>query len=382
MADSTKIEWCDSTFNPWIGCTRVSPACDDCYAARSTPARALGVAWGPREPRRRTSEANWKLPLRWESQHEAFATQYGRRRRVFCASLADVFDNAVPPEWRQDLFELIRLTPHLDWLLLTKRPQNIVRMVNDHGAIAGNGTCYLPANVWLGTTVEDQQRADQNIPALLRTIGEIGACTLFLSCEPMLGPVDVFDHLTGELLHTSGNGYEPGFINWVICGGESGPQARPMQTAWARSLRDQCDAAGVPFLFKQWGEWLGEHQDGSDQHEPMELNTTDHPVRVGKKAAGRHLDGSLHDGFPQTISSKAPRRANTMEYSAIRARASRWAREKGLAWNKAFDLSAQQEGYDNALHLIKVAITCDPAAVKEWWARPSTRARYGLGEKT
>ena len=227
MSETTFIEWCDSTFNSWIGCTKVSPACDDCYAARSTPARALGVVWGPHEQRHRTSNANWKQPLRWEAKAAEFLAQHGRRRRVFCASLADVFDNAVPPQWREDLFDLIRLTPNLDWLLLTKRPQNIVRMVQESGAIAGNGMRFLPDNVWLGTTVEDNTRARLNIPALLRTIPLLGARTLFLSVEPMLSRVDVFNPSTGELLHTSGDDNQPGWINWVICGGESGPGARP-----------------------------------------------------------------------------------------------------------------------------------------------------------
>ncbi|HEY8361099.1 MAG TPA: DUF5131 family protein, partial [Ramlibacter sp.] len=135
MAENTSIEWCDHTFNPWIGCTRVSPGCDNCYAAVSTPARTMGLQWGAGQPRHRT--LTWSLPKRWNARHEAFFAIHGRRQRVFCASLADVFDNQVPPEWRADLFEVIRTTPNLDWLLLTKRPQNIVRMVRESGAIAG-----------------------------------------------------------------------------------------------------------------------------------------------------------------------------------------------------------------------------------------------------
>lgn len=322
MANETKIEWADSTFNPWIGCTRVSPACDDCYAARSTPARTLGVVWGPHEERRLTSAANWKIPLLWQRKADQFASVYGRRRRVFCASLADVFDNAVPSDWRDDLFELIRVTPDLDWLLLTKRPQNIVGMVRRDGSIAGNGIRYLPDNVLLGTTVEDQKRADMNIRALLRTIAEVGARRLFLSVEPMLEAVEVFSKQTGELIHTSGNEYEPGWIDWVICGGESGPNARPMRAAWARDLRDQCAAAGVPFLFKQWGEWAPceniERQrgtvdtafwrDGNWDVQPFNLAADDGHIddepdlyRIGKKAAGRLLDGIEHNEFPRGV---------------------------------------------------------------------------------
>lgn len=335
MSETTSIEWCDSTFNPWIGCTRVSPACDDCYAARSTPARALGVAWGAGEPRRRTSEANWALPERWERQHAEFEAKHGRRRRVFCASLADVFDNEVPAEWRSNLFELIRTTPHLDWLLLTKRPQNIVRMVRSDGSIAGNGTRYLPDNAWLGTTAEDQKRADMNVPALLRCRAELGARVLFLSIEPMLGPVDLTDITlrrgTGDeehfdALHFDGDAeddFDQGTatIDWVICGGESGPKARPMHPDWARSLRDQCETAGTPFLFKQWGEFAPwrpslpvegvlhvSHRDGAAGHAPCEVVTdgqrqtradTVPMAKVGKKAAGRVLDNVTHDGFPE-----------------------------------------------------------------------------------
>jgi len=276
MSETTFIEWCDSIFNPW-GCTWVSPARDDCYAARSTPARALGIAWGPHGARRRTSAENWnwKQPLHWEAKADEFFAQHGRRRRVFCASLADVFDNAVPTEWRQELFEHIRVTPHLDWLLLTKRPQNIVRMVQQCGAIADNGTHFLPDNVWLGTTVEDNTRAQLNIPALLRTIPTLGARTLFLSVEPMLSPVGVFSEITGELLHTSGYDDQPGWINWVICGGESGPKARPMHPDWARGLRDQCAAARVPFFMKQMGGTRDKR--GALEDLPEDLRMRSHP---------------------------------------------------------------------------------------------------------
>lgn len=337
MSENSKIEWTDHTFNPWEGCQKVSPGCDHCYAEARNARFAGGTAinWGPGAPRRRTSAANWRKPVQWNSQHFVECqechwrgSQIGNvngvpvcpnpkcasfdlkraRPRVFCASLADVFDNQVPDAWREDLFELIRTTPNLDWLLLTKRPQNIVRMVRSHGAVAGNGTRYLPDNIWLGTTAEDQARADQNIPALLRTIGDLGTRVTFLSVEPMLGPVIVFSEITGELLHTSGNDLEPGWINWVICGGESGHGARPMHPDWARSLRDQCSDASVPFLFKQWGEWAPGSNWPDDVAIPsgerayfdgQEMDENDSVWRVGKKAAGRHLDGRPHDDFPE-----------------------------------------------------------------------------------
>ena len=255
MAESTKIEWCDSTFNPFIGCTPVSPGCDNCYAARSTPARTLGVAWGPGEPRRRTSDANWKLPERWQRQAAEFRAQHGRRRRVFCASLADVFDNEVPDQWRVDLFKLIAATPDLDWLLVTKRIGNVARMLGDWQTVP-----LLP-NVWLGITVVNQAEADRDVPKLLR----VPAAVRFLSVEPMLGPVDLtnipvggghghheFDPIiTGNVLRRADRGAP--HVHWVICGGESGPKARPMHPDWAHSLRDQCATAGVPFFMKQMG---------------------------------------------------------------------------------------------------------------------------------
>jgi protein gp37 len=333
LSENSKIEWTDHTFNPWEGCQKVSPGCDHCYAESRNARFGGGVAinWGPGAPRRRTSPANWRKPLQWNANHEVFFAEHGHRQRVFCASLADVFDNQVPDDWREDLFELIRTTPNLDWLLLTKRPQNIIRMVREHGAVAGNGTRYLPGNAWLGTTTEDQPRADQNIPALLRTIGELGARVTFLSVEPMLGPIEVFSEITGELLHTSGNDFEPGWINWVICGGESGHGARPMHPGWPRALRDQCAAAGVPFLFKQWGEWTdedwgeraglrdtagvlpsGEFLLATEGYVPpfddgarlaaagnVRLDGRMLMDRVGKKAAGRELDGRTHDEFPR-----------------------------------------------------------------------------------
>lgn len=296
MSATTNIEWCDSTFNPWIGCTRVSPACDDCYAARSTPARTLGVAWGPKEERRRTSAENWKQPLRWEAQAAEFFEQHGRRRRVFCASLADVFDNEVQEPWRLDLFWLILKTPNLDWLLLTKRIGNARHMLREAMCHLDPGAMHqhpLP-NLWVGATVANQAEADRDIPKLLAT----PAAKRFLSIEPMLGPIS-FEGLFAEPRRINDGTNALEVLDWVICGGESGPKARPMRAAWAQSLRDQCAAAGVPFLFKQWGEHLGEHQDGAHDHEPLELNATDDPVRVGKKAAGRLLDGRTHDEFPE-----------------------------------------------------------------------------------
>lgn len=346
MANETNIEWCDSTFNPWIGCTRVSPACDDCYAARSTPARTLGVMWGPGQPRRRTSDANWKLPGQWQRQAAAFHAEHGRRRRVFCASLADWLDNESPDGWLVDLLHLVHTTPDLDWLLLSKRIGNWQAQVTHAAGMAALSAgrqrwpglaewiCdwldgKAPRNVWLGATVVDQTEADRDVPKLLR----VPAAVRFLSVEPMLGAVDLRDGLAVE--PDRGGGWRPKTkfgeapeINWVICGGESGPKARPMHPDWARGLRDQCAAAGVAFNFKQHGEWaevdgdkptrtvhvesdigetLASRCDGfismaGEFVRSMDDAATDDPyrgmARIGKKAAGRVLDGRTHDGFP------------------------------------------------------------------------------------
>jgi protein gp37 len=226
MAEVTGIAWCDHTFNPWIGCQKVSPACDHCYAETQDVRFHGGVHWGPGAPRRRTTDAYWRAPLLWHRKAKAA----GVRRRVFCASSADVFDNAVPETWRQDLWALIAATPALDWLLLTKRPQNSLTM--------------LPANwgggwpsVWLGTSVENEVERRRRVPVLLTVPARIR----FLSCEPLLEPVDLAEDLASGALH------------WIIVGGESGRGRRPMLPGWPRSLRDQCAAAEIPFFFKQWG---------------------------------------------------------------------------------------------------------------------------------
>lgn len=245
MAENSKIEWTDHTFNPWIGCQKVSPGCDHCYA-ESMAKRYGWVEWGQRktettEPsvgqRKRTSPANWRKPLQWAKA----ARGTGKRPRVFCASLADWLDNQVPREWRYDLWQLIEATPELDWLLLTKRIENYEKLVPWH-------TDKIPPNIWLGTTCEDQERADKRV-SILR---HIPATVRFLSCEPMIGPIDL--ERGGFALHRSmvspaGKKY-PG-IHWVICGGESGHGARMMQPAWAARLRADCEAADVAFFMKQ-----------------------------------------------------------------------------------------------------------------------------------
>lgn len=319
MGENSRIEWTDHTWNPWIGCTKVSAACDSCYAERW--GKRFGVEWG-NHPRRRTSAANWREPLKWNRK----AQESGKRLRVFCASLADWLDNKVDQTWRSDLGDLIAATPHLDWLLLTKRPQNYEKLapwpVDDP-----------PPNIWFGATTGNQDEADRNIPEILRW----PAAVHFISAEPLLAPVDPTrikqqdrekNALTGDFW-IPGCGSEssrtiPGpRLDWVICGGESGPDARPMHPDWARSLRDQCAAAQVPFFFKQHGHWAlvptEENLPGRPrmvrQGDAMvsydgrweilgpslssSIDDTALPMRaVGKARAGRVLDGREHNELP------------------------------------------------------------------------------------
>ncbi|MGC4059388.1 MAG: phage Gp37/Gp68 family protein [Aquabacterium sp.] len=341
MSENTKIEWADHTFNPWVGCTKVGPGCDHCYA-EGWAKRSGSVAWGGE--RRRTAPANWRKPLKWQANAAEFIAQHGRRQRVFCASLADVFDNQVDPAWRLDLFKLIAATPDLDWLLVTKRIGNarpmmdaIARAQPIPGRLADEPVEWQPMdNVWLGITVVNQGEADRDIPKLLAAPARVR----FLSMEPLLGPVDIMraDYLTAKLGRYPFRGMPEEhrtkllhMLDWVIVGGESGPGARPMHPDWARDLRDQCAAAGVPFLFKQWGEWIEPDIDGlpmrlvAREGDPeffdaaaqmdgflcvdgrfkasVQLLEDNVPYlgmkRVGKKAAGRLLDGVEHNGFPE-----------------------------------------------------------------------------------
>lgn len=460
MAESTNIIWADGTFNPWVGCSKVSEACRFCYAEADFDKRRGHAKWGPSGTRVITSDANWRKPLAWNKHahedymvwsviacvgeagttlelvgdslacrlsdaaigkaadrllkrgcvelngaHRYFAMNY-TRPRIFCASLADVFEDwsgnfpdnpegvhggvrcmvdssgarlctrvgvETARQWpdeagwrpftmhdaRDRLFRLIDATPNLDWLLLTKRPENIrsmwprvvLRIIQ--GEENADGSISFPMdmfcmgatfrhNVWLGTSVENQEAADRRIPEVLRCAD---LCPVrFLSCEPLLGPVD----LTRVVLLPSDapdlgkpdvsidclrGWYAPlgdrrTRINWVIAGGESGVGARPCHPDWVRRLRDDCKAAGVAFLFKQWGEWLPFSQAWTEElREACRAATVRgdqtyfgaavgvnaegglkmigspgvNPVgihRVGKKAAGRLLDGRIHDAIP------------------------------------------------------------------------------------
>jgi len=303
MGTKTEIAWTDHTFNPWIGCTKVSAGCANCYAKTRDDRHMLGPLshWGPGSPRHITSAANWREPIKWAKAARAA----GRRDKVFCASQADIFEDDAPVEARQHLWVLIDETcDALDWQILTKRPQNILSVMCDDNLNLG---FFELTRCWLGTSVENQEAADKRILELLA----IDAAVRFLSCEPLLGPLDLQypKSFYPEGPETCCSGVECGChglpvdppviygVDWLICGGESGPGARPMHPDWARSLRDQCKSANVPFFFKQWGEWLPPMQDGAPGLGQM-LNCGDQYERVGKKNAGSLLDGREWKQFP------------------------------------------------------------------------------------
>lgn len=226
MAENTKIEWCHHTFNPWVGCTRISPACDHCYAASWAKRTGNPQLW--EGDRRRTSEENWRQPMKWNRGAEGAAD----RPRVFCGSLMDFADNQVPARWRDDAWHVVDQCRNLDWMILSKRPQNYAKMLPDPRTGTpewGNGWPH----VWLGTTVEDRARL-RNIDHLRA----VPARVRFLSVEPLLEDLGEID-LTG--------------IHLVIIGGESGAGARDFDLEWGRSILDQCAAAGVAAFMKQLG---------------------------------------------------------------------------------------------------------------------------------
>ncbi|HEX7861821.1 MAG TPA: phage Gp37/Gp68 family protein [Verrucomicrobiae bacterium] len=351
---NSRIEWTDHTWNGWRGCTKVSPGCAHCYA-EALSLRTGHSAYKKGIPRERLSEANWRKPIQWNSVAEDFAECTGcggrgfqstwiedirkthptalsccpeiklipARQRVFCSSLSDWLDREVPIEWLADKLRLIEATPNLDYLLLTKRPENFFERVGEC-AEKWAVSCEIavwwaqrgvpPSNVWVGTTIENNELLRRHYDLM-----KIPASVHFWSCEPLLSSLPDASLVWSTPL---------GAPNWVICGGESGPKARPMHPDWARSLRDQCNDAGIPFFFKQWGEWIPWEWDEQrfndviySQH-GKELWHDEAPrdllnlpkgwseidisydctlvQRVGKKTAGRRLDGRDHSEFPKS----------------------------------------------------------------------------------
>jgi protein gp37 len=278
MGILSKIEWTDSTFNPWVGCTKIArrkgapSACDFCYAEKWAK-RSGQVIWGD-YPRRRTTDAYWRKPVAWNDSSPLFQARHGRRQRVFCASLADVFDNQVDPGWRADLFALIRKCDQLDWQLLTKRPQNIRNMLPKDW---GNGYSH----VWLGTTAEDAAAYKQRVTHLLK----IHAAIHFVSYEPAIGPLDQLD-IDGK------------FPNRLIIGGESGVRSdlvRHTDPQWARDAIVQCRRLGIAPFLKQWGTYKNNplvFENRVSEQQAMRLD----PPENGK--GGGELDGKLLREFP------------------------------------------------------------------------------------
>ena len=264
MAERTGIAWTDHTFNPWIGCQAVSPGCLNCYAETIVIWRGW-TQWGPGGKRVRTSEGYWKQPLRWERRAETS----GQREKVFCASLADVFDNQAPEGAREELWELVHQTTHLDWQLLTKRPQNMAEMLP-----ADWGEGY--PNVWLGISAENQEEYDRRWPLLAQT----PAALRFISYEPALGELTLKGHEARP--------------DWLIWGGESGRGCRPMDPMWARRITVECRESGVAVFGKQWGD---------HRHSPLVLeqgmSVKDAKLLDPHKKGGALLDGELIREFPR-----------------------------------------------------------------------------------
>jgi protein gp37 len=289
MGEKTGIQWTDHTFNPWWGCEKVSPACKHCYAETFSKRLGLPLWGGADTSRRMASEKTWSEPVKWNKAAE----KTGERKRVFCASMADVFeDRADLLEARARLFRLVTMTPSLDWLLLTKRPEHVRRLwsLAAHEVNGHQGDAW-PANVWLGTTVEDQEQAEKRIPYLLDT----PAAVRFLSVEPMLGAIDltrvVYDRMTTIDAVNGLQGFPlphaPGpRVDWVIVGGESGPKARPFDLGAARRIVADCKSAGVAAFVKQLGErWArdtGTHREdahgGTPELWPEDLRVREMPA--------------------------------------------------------------------------------------------------------
>jgi protein gp37 len=336
MAAFSAIEWCTHTANPWIGCQKVGPGCDHCYAESRDKRFHGGAHWGPGAPRQRTAPATRNAPLKWNREAEAFRAEHGHWPRVFSGSLCDLFDNAVAPIWRRDHWAVIRETKNLRWILLTKRIGNVIGMLPE-GWLDGGFD-----HVGIKITVVNQAEANRDVPRLL-DLPMSGNQWRGVSNEPALGPVD-YTRIVCTNRHGFGGTYDalrgvwrPGddegaavrhpratVLDWIVWGGESGDDARPPHPAWARAVRDQCAEAGTAFLMKQWGGWLpgrlGESahtallDDADGQGKGIILGKPPHDsgyvhdwgdglvsVKVGKARAGRLLDGRTHHEFPRQL---------------------------------------------------------------------------------
>lgn len=282
MSSNTKISWCDHTFNPWIGCSRVSDECFRCYADAFAKRYFKDVQWIVNGGRHRTSEANWAKVRSWNSK----AIERGASARVFCASLADVFEvHPALDAWREDLFELIIECTALDWMMLTKRPENVMRMV------PADWRRKWPQHVWIGTSVGTQEST-----ARLDELIRIPAPVRFVSAEPLLEHVDLWPWLSKKQRGAPA-------IQLVITGGESGGGSRPMHPEWPRAIRDDCADAGVHYHHKQWGNWVPEVRMSLKQISAASKRKFTFPDgtvmrQMSVKAAGRLLVGKEYLDMP------------------------------------------------------------------------------------
>ena len=300
MAENSKIEWTHHTFNPWWGCVKVSPGWAHCYAERISMRWGYDI-WGPKAGRRFFADAHWREPLKWNRDAE----QAGERRRVFCASMADVFEDLrILDGQRERLWSLIEATPWLDWLLLTKRPESILALLPSHWHPFEDG---LPRHVWFGISAENQDELDSRWPVLESFAYLWYPSSLFVSAEPLLGPLNLEMVLREENIGDEDASRWIRPADWVIAGGESGPKARPMHPDWVRSIRDQCVESGVPFHFKQWGEWApfttpppGRWENLLNDDRPDPKDTSERRFRVGRARAGRVIDGRTWDEYPDS----------------------------------------------------------------------------------
>lgn len=301
MAQTSTIEWTDATVNFWWGCTKVGPGCDHCYA-ETWSKRTGGNIWGVGVPRRKIKSAPALIHqldngyADWAADHSCglLPANCGLERRVFIQSMSDLFDIEVPVEWFAEAWDKIEVCNRLAIQIVTKRISVVEKR------LAAIGRASWPRHAGLMITVVNQDEADRDIPRLIALKAKLGIPWIGLSIEPMLGPVDLGQPQEGLPSNAWLTWLDA--LDWVICGGESGRHARPMHPDWARSLRDQCSAAGVPLLFKQWGEWAPADEISSEEQESYDVRglTDDGVVRIGKKRAGRLLDGVEHNGFPDT----------------------------------------------------------------------------------
>jgi protein gp37 len=339
MGDKSAIEWTDATWNPVRGCAIVSKGCTNCYAMKQAH-RSSGPG-GAYEGLTKMSKGGpvWTGEIRTVPELLDQPLRWRRPRRIFVNSMSDLFHELVYFHHISRIWKTMASAPQHTFQILTKRPERMLewfgKLSFEHNTIRGPGDeaplvighvdDWPLRNVWLGVSVEDQAAADERIPLLLQT----PAAVRWISAEPLLGPVEIFSKATGDLRYGSGDPYNPGSIDWIVAGGESGPGARPMHPDWVRSLRDQCAAAhdGVPFFFKQWGNWVEceceVHADERGREATPITRIDGHRcedeammermgergfrccrqhgtefVNVGKKIAGRTLDGHTHDGYP------------------------------------------------------------------------------------